>query len=169
MHRDSSVADRGHSRRGKRLSALTVGRKRQIDERRVRMLQISASIRHSLQSAVQQKPDLIGLLESTIMLALLGITVVSVTLCIELNIYLTSDRSVADLNVSICCFFGGCQSPSSGIRRFTILSLWPIWRVLIICFWALWKRHQPPNWTCVVQTQIKHLAVSISPWVLSAY
>lgn len=66
-------------------------------------------------------------------------------------------------------FFGRCHSPSSENRHSTILSLWPIQRDLIICCRALWKRHQPPNWTCVVQTQIKHLGLSISPWVLSAY
>lgn len=65
--------------------------------------------------------------------------------------------------------FWGCHSPSLKNHRPAILSLWLIQRFLIICCQALWKRHQPLNWTCVVQTQIKHLGLSISPWVLSVY
>lgn len=96
-------------------------------------------------------------------------TVILFTLSIELNAYLPSDHSVADLKCFHMLFFWRCHSSSSENRHSTILSLWPIRKVLIICCRALWKRHQPPNWTCVVQTQIKHLALSISPWVLSAY
>lgn len=71
--------------------------------------------------------------------------VILFTLSAELNTYVPYDRSVADWSVSTCCcwccfFFWRCRSSSSEKHRRTILGLWPIQRVQIIC----WKRQQPP-------------------------